>query len=291
LESWIHRNGLVTRHVEVGPVTVGNDLPVVLIAGPCQIESRDHALETAAALVEIARARGLGLIYKSSFDKANRTSAESPRGLGLASGIAVLAEVRERFGCPVLTDVHESHQCKPVAEAVDVLQIPAFLCRQTDLLAAAARTGAALHVKKGQFLAPWDMLQVARKLEHLGATRLMLGDRGTSFGYNTLVSDFRGLPIMAQTGWPVVFDATHSVQQPGGQGGTSGGQREFVPVLARAALAVGVAALFVETHPDPDRAPSDGPNMVPLAAMPALLDMLLAFDRLAKQHPIALPRA
>jgi 2-dehydro-3-deoxyphosphooctonate aldolase (KDO 8-P synthase) len=279
---------VVTRHVEVGPVMLGNDLPVVLIAGPCQIESREHAIETAAALVEMAQARGLGLIYKSSFDKANRTSADSPRGLGLAKGIAVLAEVRERFGCPVLTDVHESQQCKPVAEAVDVLQIPAFLCRQTDLLAAAARTGAALHVKKGQFLAPWDMLQVARKLEQLGTTRLMLGERGTSFGYNTLVSDFRGLPIMAQTGWPVVFDATHSVQQPGGLGGTSGGQREFVPVLARAALAVGVAALFVETHPDPDRAPSDGPNMVPLAELPALLDVLLAFDRLAKQHPIAL---
>ena len=281
----------INRRVDVGPVTLGNDLPVVLIAGPCQIESREHAIETAAALVEMAEARGLGLIYKSSFDKANRTSAESPRGLGLASGIAVLAEVRERFGCPVLTDVHESQQCKPVAEAVDVLQIPAFLCRQTDLLAAAARTGAALHVKKGQFLAPWDMLQVARKLEQLGATRVMLGDRGTSFGYNTLVSDFRGLPVMAQSGWPVVFDATHSVQQPGGQGGTSGGQREFVPVLARAALAVGVAALFVETHPDPDHAPSDGPNMVPLAEMPALMDVLLAFDRLSKQHPIALPGA
>jgi 2-dehydro-3-deoxyphosphooctonate aldolase (KDO 8-P synthase) len=278
----------MSHHVAIGPVTLGNDLPVVLIAGPCQIESRDHALETAAALVETTAARGLGLIYKSSFDKANRTSAESPRGLGLAKGIEVLAEVRERFGCPVLTDVHESHQCKPVAEAVDVLQIPAFLCRQTDLLAAAARTGAAMHVKKGQFLAPWDMLQVARKLEQLGATRLLLGDRGTSFGYNTLVSDFRGLPVMAQSGWPVVFDATHSVQQPGGQGATSGGQREFVPVLARAALAVGVAALFIETHPDPDRAPSDGPNMVPLAEMPALLDVLLAFDRLAKQYPIAL---
>jgi len=278
----------VMRKVEVGPVTLGNDLPVVLIAGPCQIESREHALETAAALVEMAGPRGLGLIYKSSFDKANRTSAESPRGLGLAKGIAVLAEVRERFGCPVLTDVHESHQCKPVAEVVDVLQIPAFLCRQTDLLAAAARTGAALHVKKGQFLAPWDMLQVARKLEQLGATRVMLGDRGTSFGYNTLVSYFRGLPIMAQSGWPVVFDATHSVQQPGGQGGTSGGQREFVPVLARAALAVGVAALFVETHPDPDRAPSDGPNMIPLAALPALLDVLGELDRFSKRHPLRL---
>jgi 2-dehydro-3-deoxyphosphooctonate aldolase (KDO 8-P synthase) len=279
------------HHVDLGSIALGNDLPVVLIAGPCQIESREHAVEVAGALVEMCRVRGLGLIYKSSFDKANRTSADSPRGLGLARGIEVLAEVRERFGCPVLTDVHESHQCKPVAEAVDVLQIPAFLCRQTDLLAAAARTGAALHVKKGQFLAPWDMLQVARKLEQLGATRVMLGDRGTSFGYNTLVSDFRGLPIMAQSGWPVVFDATHSVQQPGGQGGTSGGQREFVPVLARAALAVGVAALFIETHPDPDRAPSDGPNMVPLAALPALLDVLLAFDRLAKQYPLALERA
>jgi 2-dehydro-3-deoxyphosphooctonate aldolase (KDO 8-P synthase) len=195
--------------------------------------------------------------------------------------------VRERLGCPVLTDVHESHQCQPVADAVDVLQIPAFLCRQTDLLAAAARTGAALHVKKGQFLAPWDMAQVARKLERFGARRIMLGERGTSFGYNTLVSDFRSLPQMASTGWPVVFDATHSVQQPGGLGGASGGQREFVPVLARAALAVGVAALFMETHADPDRAPSDGPNMLPLAGLPALLDVLIAFDRLAKQHPIA----
>jgi 2-dehydro-3-deoxyphosphooctonate aldolase (KDO 8-P synthase) len=277
------------RHVEVGPVTLGNDLPVVLIAGPCQIESRAHALETAAALVEMCAARDLGLIYKSSFDKANRTSAGSPRGLGLARGIEVLAEVRSQYGCPVLTDLHESHQCRPVADAVDVLQIPAFLCRQTDLLDAAARTGAAVHVKKGQFLAPWDMTQVARKLEHFGARRIMLGERGTSFGYNTLVSDFRALPQMAQTGWPVVFDATHSVQQPGGLGGASGGQREFVPVLARAAVAVGVAALFIETHPDPDRAPSDGPNMVPLAQLPALLDVVLAFDRLSKQHPIRFP--
>jgi 2-dehydro-3-deoxyphosphooctonate aldolase (KDO 8-P synthase) len=276
-----------TRQVEIGPLRLGNDLRFVLIAGPCQIESRDHALETAAALVEMTRPRELGLIYKSSFDKANRTSAETARGLGLAKGIAVLAEVRERLGCPVLTDVHESHQCQPVADAVDVLQIPAFLCRQTDLLAAAARTGAALHVKKGQFLAPWDMAQVARKLEHFGARRIMLGERGTSFGYNTLVSDFRSLPQMASTGWPVVFDATHSVQQPGGLGGASGGQREFVPVLARAALAIGVGALFMETHADPDRAPSDGPNMLPLAELPALLDVLIAFDRLAKQHPIA----
>jgi 2-dehydro-3-deoxyphosphooctonate aldolase (KDO 8-P synthase) len=276
-------------HVDVGPVTLGNDLPLVLIAGPCQIESRAHALETASALVEMCAARALGLIYKSSFDKANRTSADSPRGLGLARGIEALAEVRARHGCPVLTDVHESQQCRPVAEAVDVLQIPAFLCRQTDLLEAAARTGAAVHVKKGQFLAPWDMAEVARKLEGFGARRIMLGERGTSFGYNTLVSDFRALPQMAGTGWPVVFDATHSVQQPGGLGAASGGQREFVPVLARAAVAVGVAAVFIETHPDPDHAPSDGPNMVPLDQLPALLDVLLAFDRLSKEHPVALP--
>jgi 2-dehydro-3-deoxyphosphooctonate aldolase (KDO 8-P synthase) len=278
------------RRVQVGPLTIANDLPFALIAGPCQIESRAHALETAAALVGIARGRGLGLIYKSSFDKANRTSADSPRGLGLVKGIEALAEVRERHGCPVITDVHESQQCRPVAEVVDVLQIPAFLCRQTDLLAAAAATGAAIHVKKGQFLAPWDMAQVASKLERFGADRILLGERGTSFGYNTLVTDFRALPQMAATGWPVVFDATHSVQQPGGLGGTSGGQREFVPVLARAALAVGVAALFLETHPDPDRAPSDGPNMVPLAELPALLDVLIAFDRLAKQRPLAAHR-
>ena len=279
----------MARHVDVGPVTLGNDLPVVLIAGPCQIESGAHALETAEALAEMCAARALGLIYKSSFDKANRTSAGSPRGLGLVRGIEALAEVRARHGCPVLTDVHESQQCRPVAEAVDVLQIPAFLCRQTDLLAAAARTGAAVHVKKGQFLAPWDMTQVAKKLEQFGARRIMLGERGTSFGYNTLVSDFRALPQMAGTGWPVVFDATHSVQQPGGLGGASGGQREFVPVLARAAVAVGVAAVFIETHPDPDRAPSDGPNMVPLAQLPALLDVLMEFDRLSKRHPIHLP--
>ena len=277
------------RHVKVGALTIGNDLPYVLIAGPCQIESRAHALETAAALAEICATRALGLIYKSSFDKANRTSADSARGLGLAQGIEALVEVRARHACPVLTDVHESHQCRPVAEAVDILQIPAFLCRQTDLLDAAARTGAAVHAKKGQFLAPWDMIQVARKLEHFGAHRIMLGERGTSFGYNTLVSDFRALPQMAQTGWPVVFDATHSVQQPGGRGAASGGQREFVPILARAAVAVGVAAVFIETHPDPDRAPSDGPNMVPLAQLPALLDVLIAFDRLSKQHPLELP--
>jgi len=279
-------HGSEAHHVEVGPITIGNEWPFVLIAGPCQIESRDHALETAHALSETCRELGLGLIYKSSFDKANRTSAASARGVGLASGIEILAEVRARTGCPVLTDVHETQQCKPVAEAVDVLQIPAFLCRQTDLLAAAAATGAAVHVKKGQFLAPWDMAQVAGKLEAFGCTRILLGERGASFGYNALISDMRSLPIMAATGWPVVFDATHSVQQPGGHGAASGGQREFVPVLARAALAVGIAALFVETHEDPDLAPSDGPNMVPLADMPALLRLCVAFDRLAKQHPI-----
>jgi 2-dehydro-3-deoxyphosphooctonate aldolase (KDO 8-P synthase) len=281
----------MTRRVEIGPLALGNDLPFVLIAGPCQIESREHALETAEKLAGLCREQGLGLIYKSSFDKANRTSAASPRGIGLESGVAILAEVRERFSCPVITDVHESQQCAPVAEAVDVLQIPAFLCRQTDLLQAAAATGRAIHIKKGQFLAPWDMAQVAAKLEQFGASRILLCERGASFGYNTLVSDLRALPIMAATGWPVTFDATHSVQQPGGRGTTSGGQREFVPALARAALAVGVAGLFLETHEDPDRAPSDGPNMVPLAALPDLLSTFIAFDRLAKQHPIALEAA
>jgi 2-dehydro-3-deoxyphosphooctonate aldolase (KDO 8-P synthase) len=279
----------VVHPVEIGGLTLANDRPMVLIAGPCQIEGRSHALETADALVQLCRRLDLGLIYKSSFDKANRTSAGSARGVGLAAGVEILAEVKARCGCPVLTDVHESQQCAPVAEAVDVLQIPAFLCRQTDLLAAAARTGAAVHVKKGQFLAPWDMANVVAKLERFGARRVLLGERGTSFGYNTLVSDLRGLPQMAATGWPVVFDATHSVQQPGGLGGASGGQREFVPVLARAALAVGVAALFVETHQDPDRAPSDGPTMLPLAALPDLLPVLQAFDRLAKRHPLHLP--
>lgn len=277
-----------TRHVAVADLVIGQDLPFVLIAGPCQIESRNHALETAAALIEICGEREIGLIYKSSFDKANRTSGASARGVGLADGITILAEVREVHGCPVITDVHESQQCAAVAEAVDVLQIPAFLCRQTDLLQAAAATGVAIHVKKGQFLAPWDMNHVVAKLEQFGAERIMLGERGTSFGYNTLVSDFRGLPVMAATGWPVVFDATHSVQQPGGQGGTSGGQRAFVPVLARAALSIGVAALFMETHQDPDAAPSDGPNMVPIRQLSRLLSTFQDFDRLAKSHPLNL---
>jgi 2-dehydro-3-deoxyphosphooctonate aldolase (KDO 8-P synthase) len=270
------------RIVRVGGIEIGNTLPCVLIAGPCQIESRAHALEVAEALRDIAARAGMALIYKSSFDKANRTSGGAARGVGLAAGLAILAEVRERCGMPVLTDVHSAEQCAPVAEAVDVLQIPAFLCRQTDLLLAAGATGCAINVKKGQFLAPWDMANVADKIAGTGNTRILLTERGASFGYNTLVSDLRALPIMARTGYPVVFDATHSVQQPGGQGSSSGGQREFAPVLARAALAVGVAAVFIETHPDPDHAPSDGPNMISLREMPALLARLTAFDRLAK---------
>ena len=276
------------RRIEIGDLDIAQDLPFVLIAGPCQIESRAHALEMAEALSDICGEREIGLIYKSSFDKANRTSGASARGVGLIKGIEILADVRERFGCPVITDVHESNQCADVAEAVDVLQIPAFLCRQTDLLKAAAETGRAVHVKKGQFLAPWDMVHVVNKLESFGATRILLGERGTSFGYNTLVSDFRGLPQMASAGWPLVFDATHSVQQPGGQGGSSGGQREFVPVLARAALAVGIAALFIETHQDPERAPSDGPNMVPVSRLSRMLSIFQEFDRLAKSHPLNL---
>jgi 2-dehydro-3-deoxyphosphooctonate aldolase (KDO 8-P synthase) len=263
-------------------VRIGNALPFVLIAGPCQIEGRTHALEVAEALVAMTSSLSIPLIYKSSFDKANRTSADAARGVGLAPGLAILAEVRERFGVPVLTDVHSAEQCAPSAEVVDVLQIPAFLCRQTDLLVAAGETGRAVNVKKGQFLAPWDMAHVAAKIAATGNQRIMLTERGASFGYNTLVTDFRSLPVMAATGYPVVFDATHSVQQPGGQGASSGGQREFAPILARAALAVGVAAVFIETHPDPDSAPSDGPNMIPLRAMPDLLARLRRFDDLAK---------
>ena len=273
---------MTPRHVKIGSVTVGNDLPMVLIAGPCQMESRDHALETAQALIELTGRLGLPLIYKTSFDKANRTSVKTQRGVGLKAALPVFAEIRERLGCPVLTDVHAAEQCAAVAEAVDVLQIPAFLCRQTDLLLAAGATGRAVNVKKGQFLAPWDMANVVAKIESTGNRSVLLCERGASFGYNTLVTDMRSLPIMARTGCPVVFDATHSVQQPGGQGASSGGQREFAPALARAAVAVGVAAVFIETHEDPDRAPSDGPNMIPLAEMPALLDALTAFDRLAK---------
>jgi 2-dehydro-3-deoxyphosphooctonate aldolase (KDO 8-P synthase) len=278
-----------TTHVQINDLTLGNDRPFVLIAGPCALESRAHALEMGQALGEMAGKLGLGLIYKSSFDKANRTSLSSDRGIGMAEGLPILAEVRETCGCPVLTDVHAPEQCAAVAEAVDVLQIPAFLCRQTDLLVAAARTGRAINVKKGQFLAPWDMKNVVRKMRDSGNNRVLVCERGASFGYNTLISDMRALPIMAaETGCPVVFDATHSVQQPGGRGATSGGQREFVPVLARAALAVGVAAVFMETHQDPDNAPSDGPNMVRLKDLPALIETLMEFDRLAKARPVDL---
>lgn len=269
--------------VSVGGVRFANHLPLALIAGPCQMESREHALECAAALHEIAGRRGIGLVFKTSFDKANRTSIKGARGMGLKAALPVFAEVRERFGMPVLTDIHEIDQCAPVAEAVDVLQIPAFLCRQTDLLIAAARTGRVVNVKKGQFLAPWDMQNVVAKLTDSGNPNVLVTERGASFGYNTLVTDMRALPIMAATtGAPVIFDATHSVQQPGGQGTSSGGQREFVPVLARAAVAVGVAGVFIETHPDPDKAPSDGPNMVPLKDFEALVERLQAFDRVAK---------
>ena len=273
------------RHVSIGKLTLANDLPLVLIAGPCALESRAHALEVSAALVEITRQLGIGLIYKTSFDKANRTSLSGARGVGFDNGLPILAEIREARGIPVLTDVHLPEHCAPTAEAVDVLQIPAYLCRQTDLLVAAAKTGAAMNIKKGQFLAPWDMQHVAAKVAQSGNDRVLLCERGASFGYNTLVSDMRSLPILAETGNPVVFDATHSVQRPGGQGGRSGGERRFVETLARAAVAVGVAAVFMETHEDPDRAPSDGPNMVPLRALPELLKTLLALDRIAKIRP------
>jgi 2-dehydro-3-deoxyphosphooctonate aldolase (KDO 8-P synthase) len=268
--------------VATGAVMFGNALPLALIAGPCQLESRDHAFEVATALKEITARVGIGLVFKTSFDKANRTSANAERGIGLEAALPIFAEIREKLGLPVLTDVHEADQCAPTAEAVDVLQIPAFLCRQTDLLIAAAKTGKAVNVKKGQFLAPWDMKNVVAKITGAGNPNVLVTERGASFGYNTLVSDMRALPSLKETGAPVIFDATHSVQQPGGQGTSSGGQREFVPVLARAAVAVGVAGVFIETHPDPDKAPSDGPNMIPLREMEALLIELTAFDRLAK---------
>ncbi len=268
--------------VAAGAVRFGNALPLALIAGPCVLESRAHAFDMAGALKEITARLGIGFVYKTSFDKANRTSAGSARGVGLDEALPVFAELRAKLGVPVLTDVHESSQCAAVAAAVDVLQIPAFLCRQTDLLAAAARTGRVVNVKKGQFLAPWDMTNVVAKITGAGNANVLVTERGASFGYNTLVSDMRALPILARTGAPVIFDATHSVQQPGGRGTASGGEREFVPVLARAAVAVGVAGVFIETHQDPDRAPSDGPNMVPLKDMQSLLERLIAFDRIAK---------
>ncbi|QEN90847.1 3-deoxy-8-phosphooctulonate synthase [Labrys sp. KNU-23] len=269
--------------VSLGKLRIGNALPLTVIAGPCQMESREHAMEMATGIKAITDKLGLGLIYKSSFDKANRTSAKGARGVGLDKALPIFAEIREKFGVPVITDVHENDQCAKVAEVVDVLQIPAFLSRQTDLLVAAARTGRVVNVKKGQFLAPWDMKNVVAKITEAGNPNVLVTERGASFGYNTLVTDMRALPIMAeQIGAPVVFDATHSVQQPGGQGSSSGGQREFVPVLARAAVAVGVAAVFIETHQDPDHAPSDGPNMVPLNQLEALLARLKQFDAIAK---------
>ncbi|MDB5618004.1 3-deoxy-8-phosphooctulonate synthase [Tardiphaga sp.] len=278
--------------VSAGSVQFGNALPLSIIAGPCQLESRAHALEVASALKEIATRLNIGLVYKTSFDKANRTSASAARGIGLDQALPIFAEIRETFGLPVLTDVHEIEQCARAAEAVDVLQIPAFLCRQTDLLLAAAATGKVVNVKKGQFLAPWDMTNVVSKLTSGGNDQVLVTERGASFGYNTLVSDMRALPILARTtGAPVIFDATHSVQQPGGKGTSSGGEREFVPVLARAAVAVGVAGVFIETHPDPDHAPSDGPNMVPLRDFEALIRNLMAFDALAKETTKATTKA
>ena len=273
--------------VSVGQVSFGNRLPFVLIAGPCQMESREHALEMASALKEMTGRLHIPFVFKASFDKANRTSGSAARGIGLAKAMEVFAEIKSKLGLPVITDVHDAAQCAPVAEVVDILQIPAFLCRQTDLLLAAAATGRAINVKKGQFLAPWDMKNVAAKITGAGNPNVLVCERGASFGYNTLVSDMRSLPIMARdTGAPVVYDATHSVQQPGGQGGSSGGQREFVPVLARAAISIGVSSVFIETHEEPSRAPSDGPNMVPLNEMEALLADLRAFDQLAKARPL-----
>jgi len=276
------------HRVAAGNVTFGNDLPFALIAGPCQLESLDHALMIARVMAETCADLGIGYVFKASYDKANRTSLSGKRGVGIDKGLEILAEVRERIGCPTLTDIHTEEQCLRAAESVDILQIPAFLCRQTDLLLAAGKTGRVINVKKGQFLAPWDMANVASKIASTGNKNILLTERGVSFGYNTLVSDFRGLPTMAETGYPVVYDATHSVQQPGGLGGASGGKREFAPVLARAAVAVGVAALFIETHEDPDNSPSDGPNMVRLSQMPEILATLKRLDDVAKAEPVDL---
>jgi 2-dehydro-3-deoxyphosphooctonate aldolase (KDO 8-P synthase) len=275
------------HHVAISPdIVFGNDLPLVLIAGPCQMESREHALECAQALKEMAVEAGIRLIYKSSFDKANRTSLGGRRGIGLDAALPVFAEIKAKLGLPVLTDVHSEEQCAIVAKVVDVLQIPAFLCRQTDMLVAAGRTGAVINVKKGQFLAPNQMGNVAEKVASTGNTRILLTERGASFGYGDLIADMRSLPIMAKTGWPVIMDATHAVQSPGGQGNASGGDRRLAPVLARAAVAVGIAGLFIETHPDPDAAPSDGPNMIALRDMPELIEVLMKFDAVAKCHPV-----
>ena len=278
------------RHVSAGSVTFGNDLPLALIAGPCAMESRSHAMDMAGTLQEICTKLALPLVFKTSFDKANRTSADSPRGVGIDEALMAFAEIRETYGLPVLTDVHSVEQCGVLERSgvVDVLQIPAFLCRQTDLLIAAGNTGLAVNVKKGQFLAPWDMANVAAKVRSTGNDKVMVCERGASFGYNTLVSDMRALPVLAKTGCPVIFDATHSVQQPGGQGDTSGGQREFAAVLARAAVSIGVAGVFIETHENPDAGLSDGPNMIPVKQLPAILETLIEFDRLAKAHPVSI---
>jgi len=274
------------KKVDVGGVTFSNDAPLVVIAGPCQLESYDHALEIGLTMKDACAAAGAGYVFKASYDKANRTSVSGKRGLGIDQGLDILARLRDALGVPVLTDIHAPEQCVQAASSVDILQIPAFLCRQTDLLLAAGETGAAINVKKGQFLAPWDMDNVVAKVASTGNQKILLTERGTSFGYNTLVADMRGLPRMAQTGYPVVMDATHSVQQPGGQGGSSGGQREFAPVMARAAVSLGIASVFIETHQTPDTAPSDGPNMIPLDQMPSLVGSLMDFDKLAKANPI-----
>ena len=273
------------KDVQIGGLTAGNDRPLLVIAGPCQLESLDHAQMIAGAMAEACAAAGAQYVFKASYDKANRTSLKGRRGLGIEAGLAVLQAVRQ-MGLPVLTDIHDAEQARLAAEVVDVIQIPAFLCRQTDLLIAAGETGAVVNIKKGQFLAPWDMANVADKVASTGNTRILLTERGVSFGYNTLVADMRALPTMARTGYPVIMDATHSVQQPGGQGSSSGGQREFAPVMARAAVSLGIAGVFIETHQEPDNSPSDGPNMIPLAQMPALIDSLMQFDRLAKANPI-----
>ncbi len=274
------------KQVDIASLRVSNDQPLTIIAGPCQLESVDHAQMIAGTMLEACKAAGAQFIFKGSFDKANRTSLSGKRGLGVDEGLKVMQSVKDALGVPVLTDVHLPDQCAPVAEVCDVLQIPAFLCRQTDLLLAAGDTGAAINVKKGQFLAPWEMPNIVTKLESTGNTRLLLTERGTSFGYNTLAADMRSLPTMAKTGYPVIIDATHSVQQPGGQGGSSGGQREFAPMMARAAVSLGIAGVFIETHEDPDNAPSDGPNMIPLDQMGVLISDLMAFDRLAKASPL-----
>jgi 2-dehydro-3-deoxyphosphooctonate aldolase (KDO 8-P synthase) len=276
------------RTVTIGRLSIGNDSPLTVIAGPCQLEGAAHALMIAERMAEICAAAGAQFVFKASYDKANRTSLKGKRGIGIDAGLAILETVRAKLGCPVLTDIHTPEQARIAAQVVDVLQIPAFLCRQTDLLIAAGETGRVVNIKKGQFLAPWDMPNVAEKVASTGNERILLTERGTSFGYNTLVADMRGLPTMMKTGYPVIMDATHSVQQPGGLGGASGGQREMAPVMARAAVALGIAGVFIETHEAPDTAPSDGPNMIPLEQMPALITSLMAFDRLAKADPIRL---